>query len=79
MSNDAASAMHVLFSQIWALFDMPFPGLNMSVKSVMFGLFMISVMLDVLGHTFGFGRGASGPADRSGKKSVSQARKNDEK
>lgn len=79
MSNDAASAMHVLMSQIWALFDMPYPGLNMSVKAVILGSFMVCVMINVLRHTFGFGRGSAGPSDRAGGRSVSRARKYDEK
>lgn len=79
MSNDAASAMHVLMSQIWALFDMPYPGLNMSVKAVVLGSFMICVMMNVLRHIFGFGRGSFGSSDRAGGRSVSKARQNDEK
>lgn len=79
MSNDAANAMHVLMSQIWAMFDMPYPGLNMSVKAVVLGSFMICVMINVLRHTFGFGRGSSGPSDRARGRKVSDERRNDEK
>lgn len=79
MTSDALIALQSLMSGIWSLFDMNFPGLNMSVKSVILGLFMISVLINVLRHTFGFGRGSSGPADRAGGRSVSRARKYDEK
>lgn len=79
MSSNAASALSTLLANIWSLFDMPYPGLNMPVRSVVFGLFMISIMIYVLRHTFGFGQGSSGPSDRSGSRSVSSARRYDEK
>mgnify|MGYP001852562327 CR=1 FL=1 len=79
MASDAASALSTLLTSIWSLFDMTYPGLNMSVRSVVFGLFMISIMIYVLRHVFGFGQGSSGPADRSGSRSVSSARRYDEK
>lgn len=79
MSNDAASALSTLLTSIWSLFDMTYPGLNMSVRSVVFGLFMISIMIYVLRHTFGFGQGSTGPSDCAGSKSISSARRNDEK
>ncbi len=79
MTSDALIALQSLISGIWSLFDVTFPGLHMSVKSVILGLFMISVMINVLRHTFGFGRGSSGPSDRAGGRSVSKARKFDEK